>query len=288
VTSTSPTLSSAVALTRSPSAVTGLCKPGVSTNTSCESGRVNTPMIRCRVVWGLSDTMLILRPQIALTSDDLPTFGRPTNVTNPERNRVASVPARRAAALSVSSLTRSVCQARAMTRMINGIDELKTLVGEHLGYSPYVEITQEQVNTFADATGDHQWIHVDPERAKAGPFGGPIAHGYLTLSLGPMLSPQIFAVSGVAMGVNYGAGKIRFPSPVPVGSKLRLGVTLASVEDIAGGAQVTQEFVFEVEGAPKPSCVAEVIFRYYVCVTIGVRHQSLQQRASTSRGVRTR
>lgn len=148
--------------------------------------------------------------------------------------------------------------------MINGIDELKTLVGEHLGYSPYVEITQEQVNTFAEATGDHQWIHTDPERAKAGPFGGPIAHGYLTLSLGPMLSPQIFAVTGVAMGVNYGAGKIRFPSPVPVGSKLRLGVTLTSVDDIDGGAQVTQQFVFEIEGAAKPSCVAEVIFRYYV------------------------
>ena len=148
--------------------------------------------------------------------------------------------------------------------MINGIDELKTLVGEHLGYSPYVEITQGQVNTFAEATGDHQWIHTDPERAKAGPFGGPIAHGYLTLSLGPMLSPQIFAVTGVAMGVNYGAGKIRFPSPVPVGSKLRLGVTLTSVDDIDGGAQVTQQFVFEIEGAAKPSCVAEVIFRYYV------------------------
>jgi acyl dehydratase len=150
-----------------------------------------------------------------------------------------------------------------MTRTINGIDELKTLVGEHLGYSPYVEITQEQVNTFADATGDHQWIHVDPERAKAGPFGGPIAHGYLTLSLGPMLSPQVFTVAGISMGVNYGADKIRFPSPVPVGSKLRLGATLKSVDDVAGGAQVTMEFVFEVEGASKPSCVADVIFRYY-------------------------
>ena len=150
-----------------------------------------------------------------------------------------------------------------MTRMIEGIDGLKALVGEHLGYSPYVEVTQEQVNTFADATGDHQWIHVDVERAKEGPFGGPIAHGYLTLSLGPMLSPQIFGVTGISMGVNYGAGKVRFPSPVPVGSKLRLGATLQSVEDVAGGAQVTMEFVFECEGAAKPSCVAEVIFRYY-------------------------
>lgn len=148
--------------------------------------------------------------------------------------------------------------------MINGIDEMKTLVGEHLGYSPYTEITQEQVQQFADATGDQQWIHIDVERATAGPFGGPIAHGYLTLSLGPTLAPQIFGVSGVAMGVNYGAGKIRFPSPVPVGAMVRLGVTLVAVDDIPGGAQVTQQFVFECEGASKPSCVAEVIFRYYV------------------------
>lgn len=150
-----------------------------------------------------------------------------------------------------------------MTRMIEGIAGLKELVGEHLGYSPYTTVTQEQVQQFADATGDQQWIHVDVERAKSGPFGGPIAHGYLTLSLGPMLSPQIFGVTGIAMGVNYGAGKIRFPSPVPVGSNVRLGVTLKAVDDIDGGAQVTQEFVFEVEGASKPSCVAEVIFRYY-------------------------
>ena len=150
-----------------------------------------------------------------------------------------------------------------MPRIIDGLSELKTLVGEHLGYSPYVEVTQEMVNTFADATGDHQWIHVDVERAKQGPFGGPIAHGYLTLSLGPMLAPQVFGVSGITMGVNYGAGKIRFPSPVPVGSNLRLGVTLKSVDDIPGGAQVVTDFVFEVEGSEKPSCVAEVITRYY-------------------------
>ncbi len=150
-----------------------------------------------------------------------------------------------------------------MTRMIEGIAGLKELVGEHLGYSPYTTVTQEQVQQFAEATGDHQWIHIDVERAKAGPFGGPIAHGYLTLSLGPMLSPQIFGVTGISMGVNYGAGKVRFPSPVPVGSNVRLGATLQSVEDVAGGAQVTMVFVFEVEGAAKPSCVAEVIFRYY-------------------------
>jgi len=151
-----------------------------------------------------------------------------------------------------------------MTTTVQGIAGLKEKVGEHLGYSEYVEITQEQVNLFADATGDHQWIHVDPERAKSGPFGGPIAHGYLTLSLGPRLMPEILRVEGVAMAVNYGAGKVRFPSPVPVGSKLRLGADLLDVEDVGGGgAQVTMRFTFEVEGAPKPSCVAEIIFRYY-------------------------
>ena len=151
-----------------------------------------------------------------------------------------------------------------MTTVIQGIAGLKDLVGTHLGYSDYLEITQERVNTFADATGDHQWIHVDPERAKAkSPFGGPIAHGYLTLSLGPVLAPQIMRVDGIKMGVNYGAGKVRFPSPVPVGAKLRLGAELTNVEDIAGGAQVYMTFTFECEGAPKPSCVSEIIFRYY-------------------------
>jgi acyl dehydratase len=151
-----------------------------------------------------------------------------------------------------------------MTTTVQGIAGLEAKVGEHLGYSDYVEITQEQVNLFADATGDHQWIHVDPERAKGGPFGGPIAHGYLTLSMGPRLMPEILRVEGVKMAVNYGAGKVRFPSPVPVGSKLRLGAELVSVERVGGGgAQVTMLFTFEVEGAPKPSCVAEIIFRYY-------------------------
>jgi acyl dehydratase len=151
-----------------------------------------------------------------------------------------------------------------MTTTIDGISGLKERIGQHLGYSDWMEVTQEQVNTFADATGDHQWIHVDPERARAeSPFGGPIAHGYLTLSLGPTLSPQIMRVEGVKMGVNYGCEKVRFPSPVPVGSKLRLGAELTNVEEIPGGAQVYMTFTFEVEGAPKPSCVANIIFRYY-------------------------
>ncbi len=148
-------------------------------------------------------------------------------------------------------------------RTINGSEELKGLVGEHLGYSPYVEITQEQVNLFADATGDHQWIHVDIEQANAGPFGGPIAHGYLTLSLGPVLYPEVVSIAGFSMGVNYGCNKVRFPAPVMVGSRLRLGVKLLEVTDVAGGVQTTLEFTFESEGGSKPNCVAEVIYRNY-------------------------
>jgi len=151
-----------------------------------------------------------------------------------------------------------------MTLTVQGIAGLKERVGQHLGYSDYIEVTQEQVNQFADATGDHQWIHVDPERAKKeSPFGGPIAHGYLTLSLGPTLSPQIIRVEGVKMAINYGCEKVRFPSPVLVGSKVRLGAELTDVTDIAGGAQVSMTFTYECEGAPKPACVAEILFRYY-------------------------
>ena len=150
-----------------------------------------------------------------------------------------------------------------MPTVIN-IADLPSKIGEHLGYSDYVEISQERVNQFAEATGDHQWIHIDVERAKKeSPFGGPIAHGYLTLSLGPMLGPLTYNVTGVKMGVNYGANKVRFMSPVPVGAKVRLGAKLLAVDEIAGGVQATFEYTFECEGAAKPSCVAEVIFRMY-------------------------
>ncbi len=142
--------------------------------------------------------------------------------------------------------------------------DLKRAVGRHLGYSEWLTITQERINQFADATGDHQWIHVDPERAKKGPFGGPIAHGYLTLSLAPVLFGQVLRVDGITMGVNYGLNKVRFPAPVPVGSKVRMGATLASVEDITGGAQLTVDMTFEVEGQDKPVCVAQAIYRNYV------------------------
>lgn len=142
---------------------------------------------------------------------------------------------------------------------------MKSLVGQHLGYSEWMEITQDRVNLFADATGDHQWIHVNPERAaKESPFGGPIAHGYLTLSLAPVLLPQVATNLGFSMGVNYGCNKVRFMSPVPVGAKLRLGAELQQVDEISGGLQVTYALTFECEGAAKPSCVAEVIYRMYV------------------------
>ena len=150
-----------------------------------------------------------------------------------------------------------------MTTHVESIEAFKALVGTHLGYSEYKTVTQEQVNLFADATGDHQWIHVDPERAKQSPFGGPISHGYLTLSLIPVLMGQVVKVDGVKMGVNYGTNKVRFPSPVPVGSEIRLGAAVAEVEEIAGGLQVALDVTIEVKGAPKPSCVAQVVFRYY-------------------------
>ena len=150
-----------------------------------------------------------------------------------------------------------------MATHVESMDAYKALVGTHLGYSDYVTVTQEQVNLFADATGDHQWIHVDPERAKTSPFGGPIAHGYLTRSLSPVLMGQVVRVEGVTMGVNYGTNKVRFPAPVPVGSEIRLGASVAEVEDIGGGIQVALDVTIEVKDAAKPSCVAQVVFRYY-------------------------
>ncbi|MGF1666784.1 MAG: MaoC family dehydratase [Acidimicrobiia bacterium] len=143
------------------------------------------------------------------------------------------------------------------------LGELADAVGRHLGYSDWWEISQERVNTFADATDDHQWIHIDVERAATGPFGGPIAHGYLTLSMAVPFVEQILDVGGVAMGINYGTNKVRFPAPVPVGSRLRAGATLASLDTFDGGAQATLDLVFEVEGGSKPVCVAQVVYRYY-------------------------
>jgi acyl dehydratase len=147
---------------------------------------------------------------------------------------------------------------------VNGLDELKALAGKDLGHSSWLEITQERVNTFADATGDHQWIHVDVERADGGPFGGPIAHGYLTLSLVIPLFGEILKIEGVKMGVNYGLDRVRFPHPVRVGSKIRLNAKVVSVEEVAGnGVQTTLDFVVEIDGVEKPACVARPVYRHY-------------------------
>lgn len=143
------------------------------------------------------------------------------------------------------------------------ISELVGAVGTHLGYSDWLEITQERINDFAEATDDHQWIHVDPVLAASGPFGTTIAHGYLTLSLAVRFVAELFEVQGVSMGVNYGTNKVRFISPVPVGSKLRAGAVVAAVDEIGGGVQATLDLTFEVEGSEKPACVAQVVYRMY-------------------------
>jgi len=140
---------------------------------------------------------------------------------------------------------------------------VRAAVGTHLGYSDYTEVTQERVDQFADATGDHQWIHVDVERAWAeSPFGGPIAHGYLTLAISNELLPQILEVRGVSLGVNYGVDRIRFPAPVPVGSRLRAGAELVDVSDVKGGIQTLVRITLEVEGGTKPVCIIDSLSRY--------------------------
>jgi acyl dehydratase len=141
--------------------------------------------------------------------------------------------------------------------------ELKEAVGKHLGTSDWLEITQDRIDKFADATGDHQWIHVDPERAKQGPFGACIAHGYLTQSLVNLFLPQIVVVNGISMGVNYGANKVRFPAPVPVGSRVRGSAEVLEVEEVKGGIQATIRVTVEIEGSERPGCVIDTISRYY-------------------------
>lgn len=150
-----------------------------------------------------------------------------------------------------------------MATIFDSPAKLNDAVGERLGESEWLEVTQERINLFADATGDHQWIHVDPERAKDGPFGACIAHGYLTLSLVNMFLPQIVEVRGIRMGVNYGVDKVRFPSPVRVGSRVRGSGELISVEEVKGSVQATIRVTVEIEGSDRPACVADTISRYY-------------------------
>jgi acyl dehydratase len=148
---------------------------------------------------------------------------------------------------------------------VEGVEGVASLTGKEVGPSDWIEITQEKVNLFADATGDHQWIHVDVERATTeSPFGGPIAHGYLTLSLTPLFLPQLIDITGFTMGVNYGTEKVRFPSPVPVGSKVRARAVVDQASEVPGGVQLQVTLTFEVEGATKPACVATILVRHYL------------------------
>lgn len=150
-----------------------------------------------------------------------------------------------------------------MTTVFKTPLELEAAVGSRLGESEWVLIDQDRINLFADATGDHQWIHVDPVRAESGPFGGTIAHGYLTLSLVNLFLPEIVDVQGISMGVNYGCEKVRFPSPVKVGSRVRGVGELVGVEHVKGGVQATIRVTVEIEGGERPACVVDTISRYY-------------------------
>jgi acyl dehydratase len=151
---------------------------------------------------------------------------------------------------------------RVMTIEFQTPEALRGAVGTHLGFSDWMEITQERIDRFAEATGDRQWIHVDPERAKDGPFGTTIAHGYLTLSITNLFLPQLLRVPAAKLGVNYGANKVRFPAPVPVGSRVRMGAEIIDVQDVPGGVQVTARNTMEIEGHDKPGCVVEAISRF--------------------------
>ncbi|MFJ6671433.1 MaoC family dehydratase [Actinosynnema sp. NPDC091369] len=151
-----------------------------------------------------------------------------------------------------------------MSTTVNGKAELLALTGRDLGHTAWREITQDRVDTFADATDDHQWIHVDPARAASGPFGGTIAHGYLTLALIIPLFGELLAIDGVRMSVNYGLDKVRFPSPVRVGDKIRLAGRVVSVDEVAGdGVQMALDFTVEIDGSDKPACVARAVYRHY-------------------------
>jgi acyl dehydratase len=146
---------------------------------------------------------------------------------------------------------------------LSGLDEVKEYAGRELGVSDWHLVTQEAIDEFAKVTGDDQWIHLDVERASETPFGGTIAHGYYTLSLAPMFTYKLFSLEGFAFGVNYGLNRVRFPSPMPVGGKVRMRAKLAEVQEISGGAQLVTELTFEREGGDKPVCVAESLSRVY-------------------------
>lgn len=148
--------------------------------------------------------------------------------------------------------------------ILDGPDAVRAAVGSHLGFSDWLLIEQDRVNTFADATGDHQWIHVDPERAASGPFGAPIAHGYLTMSLSNYFLPQIIETKGFSAGINYGVDKVRFPSPVKVGDRIRAGAEMLEVTEVNGGLQTLVRITIEIEESDRPACVIDAISRWLV------------------------
>jgi acyl dehydratase len=147
---------------------------------------------------------------------------------------------------------------------LTGLDEVKSHVGKELGVSDWLEVTQQTINRFAEVTGDDQWIHLDVERAKQSPIGGTIAHGYYVLSLAPRFSYDMFTFEGFGYGLNYGLNRVRFPAPMPIGGKVRMRARLMAVDEIPGGAQITIELTFELEGSEKPVCVAESLARVYL------------------------
>jgi acyl dehydratase len=150
-----------------------------------------------------------------------------------------------------------------VTTIFDNPSALLEAPGRHLGYSDWLEIDQHRIDLFAEATGDHQWIHVDPARAASGPFGKTIAHGYLTLSLANLFLPEIMQVDNVSMGVNYGCEKVRFPAPVPVGSRVRGGGEVISAEEVKGGVQVVVRMTIEIEGSERPACVIDTVSRFF-------------------------
>ncbi len=150
-----------------------------------------------------------------------------------------------------------------MSQRIHSINDVRSLTGEHLGFSTFVNVTQEMISSFADATGDHQWIHVDEDRARSGPFGRTIAHGYLILAMVPALLNEVLVVEEPGTRINYGLNRVRFITPVPEGSAVRLGATVASVQEAGEGWQIVLDVIMELRGADKPAFVAQVVYRWY-------------------------
>lgn len=153
-----------------------------------------------------------------------------------------------------------------VTETVLDVSELAAHAGQSLGQTAWRTISQSDVDTFAALTGDDQWIHVDAERAKAGPFGATIAHGYFTLSLSTIFLDEVVTITGANVVLNYGSNRVRYPAPVPVGSRIRATIELPAVEDIPGGVQATYRLVYEIEGRPKPGCVADIVYRYYTAL----------------------